>query len=137
MTWHADRLAQWDRVKDAIPGLQLTRTGRDKGTYIIRCSVGDFEQAALLGRPQMPLQARAGVPTRPEIVMGDGMLADVIACWREGRKAHLPAMFNPRLGPLDLAALSVIRKREHLQRQLDARRNPKADTRAAMRTAKP
>jgi hypothetical protein len=103
--WHDRKMAQWDRVRETCPGLQLSRTGRDKGTYIIRCSVEGFEDAIVFGRM---------LPASAAVDMTNDALNAVIQLWRTRRTAvdvkYMPAKYDPNVVGQNYAELEPVRR---------------------------
>lgn len=101
--WNERKLAQWDRVRETLPGLQLSRTGSDKSTFILRCSVEAFEDAIIIGR-------LGGDP----IDITDATLLGLIDLWRVGRKIsdseRMPRKYDPNFPGHDYVALEPVRK---------------------------
>lgn len=117
--WQIKKHAQWERFKAAVPGASLSRSGRGKDTYIIGCSLGDFEARAILGTPQFPALQVQGKPVRPLVDMTDAILDDVIAAWSTGHKLHLPDEFDPhKRSAVDYTALKHTRAAEKRQRTM-------------------
>lgn len=110
--WHAKKQAQAARFMAAVPGAQFSRSGRDKTTYTIRCSVDGFEAVALLGRTQFPLLALTGKPLRPEVDMPDRLLDDVITAWGARHRVRLPADYDPTNSAVDWRSMEHVRRAE-------------------------
>ena len=85
----AYKLAQWDKVKDSIPGLSLSQTGKDEATFIIGFwSEALGEQRIIIGRPAFQRRA-AG---RDELIVDGGEnvsmkeIEAIVAAWRSGKR---------------------------------------------------
>ncbi len=96
--WKAKKQAQWETVKDALPGLQLAVSGPRGTQYMLTCSAhdGSFYESIVFGQlPQIVLEEygskfnrryrevpddRAPIDARA-IDLSDQQIADVIARW--------------------------------------------------------
>lgn len=104
-----------------MPGLQLSRSGRDKSTFIIRCSVEGFEAAAVLGAPQFPYQVTIGKPLRATVDMTDATLDQMLEAWRGGHQFKLPALHDPaNLDRTDWPRQETVRAGERAERKAAA-----------------
>lgn len=109
--YKARKVAQWERVASAIPGLQMIQSG-DRGTsFTIGWSSGDdFEgvifgqlphvHLVLTGSPRNPVRRDAANDAKPiekrAIDLTDEQIDAVIDAWRRGWSAlTLPFVVHP------------------------------------------
>jgi hypothetical protein len=102
--WTAKKQAQWDAVKDALPGLQLVVSGLAGTQYMLTCSAldGSFYESIVFGQlPQIVLEEYGSKFNRryrdmPEdkksidaraIDLSDEQIATVLAHWAERKSA--------------------------------------------------
>lgn len=121
--WNDRKLSQWDRVRETLPGLQLSRTGRDKSTFILRISIdgpgvdgtSHFEDAVIFGRTDQ----------RP-VDINDATLAAIIETWRRGSKVTdakgMPPQYDPNVVGQNYAELEPIRRAQRQAMQAARKR---------------
>ena len=102
--WKAKKQAQWESLKDSLPGLQLAASGPGGTQYMLTCSAhdGSFYESVVFGQlPQVLLEEYGSKFNRryravPEdkapidarsIDLSDQQIADVVACWAAGKSA--------------------------------------------------
>ncbi len=105
--WNAAKLAQWEALASAMPGLQLVRYGPARSTFMLICSRADFYEGVVIGQlPQrVPVAGIAARRRRPvdsandqkpidarAIDLTDDQVNAILALWENGRSA-LPLFF--------------------------------------------
>lgn len=102
--WKAMKDAQWAAIRDAMPGLQLMVSGERGTQYTLVCSPHDesFYEAVIFGQLPQVLLESYGSKHNPRtrdmadekkpylyrrIDLGPDHLAQIIACWRDGKSA--------------------------------------------------
>ena len=85
------KLAQWARVHDKLPGLSLSRTGKNADIFILRIwneAIG--EDGIILHKPAYQAVRNGAVVNVPGINVSNRELDEVIETWRRGLRAAQP-----------------------------------------------
>lgn len=92
--WKERKQAQWERIKDRIPGLQLVRYGERNTTYMLTVSTPDFYESVMIGRlPYVKPVPRRGAKSEefkeilPLIDLADEQIDAIIERWEMQRSA--------------------------------------------------
>lgn len=101
--WNDKKLAQWERIREALPGLQLARAQEGRAQFMLTCSAhdGSFYESIVFG--QLPQVVKVPVKLKPNafrlakdiekprnkrsIDLSDAQLDAVISSWIAGQSA--------------------------------------------------
>lgn len=66
--WNARKLAQWERIKEKIPGLQLVRSSEQMSQWMVVISADDFYESVVFGQLPQLVMERTGPSRTPKLV---------------------------------------------------------------------
>lgn len=99
--WRQRKKAQWHRIRNKVPGLQMVEYGEDRSTFMLTYSVEGTYESIIFGRLPVIYLERTGVrgqdirnameAKKPEdkqsIDLNDQQLDMVVKKWSTGRSA--------------------------------------------------
>lgn len=98
----ARKQAQWKKVADKLPGLQLAQSGERGSQFMLICSTDHFYEGVILGQLPHVVMENYGPPVRPRrravpderkpierrsIDLTDAQIDQILSLWRSGTSA--------------------------------------------------